>query len=112
MPYLVVVRGPDRGRVFEIVGKEVWIGRAFDCEVQILDPGVSRRQCRILREGQRLWLEDRGPVNPTRVDGRVVGRARLRHGARIAVGSTEIVLRARRPHRAERGAEGGEDGGR
>lgn len=59
MPYLVITQGPDKGRVFELVGREVWIGRSFGCGIHLLDSTVSRRQCRIVREGRRHWLVER-----------------------------------------------------
>jgi len=103
MPYLTIVRGPETGRVFEILGQEIWIGRSLECDIHLLDPTVSRRHCRLVREGRRLWLIEWGPANPVRIDGRIVGRCRLRSGARILLGAMELRFTSSHPLR--RGGE-------
>jgi predicted component of type VI protein secretion system len=47
----------------------VVIGRSRECDVQLEEPAVSRRHCRLLVEGDRVLVEDLGSRHGTRVDG-------------------------------------------
>jgi CheY-like chemotaxis protein len=51
------------------------IGRQADCAVRLADPLVSRRHCSLtLREG-RVWIEDLGSRNGTRLNGQPLEEA-------------------------------------
>ncbi len=51
------------------------IGRQTDCQVRLADPRVSRRHCSLtLREG-RVWVEDLGSSNGTRLNGQPLEEA-------------------------------------
>ena len=56
--HLAVVRGPGKltGMRFPLTGESVTLGRAQDCDLVLLDPGVSRRHAELLREGDRVVL--------------------------------------------------------
>jgi len=90
-PRLVVKVG---GREIERIDlrTELRIGRAEDNDLDLADPKVSRHHARITREGVTYVVEDLGSANGTRVNGvLLVGKHRLKHGERIAVGSAELV---------------------
>ena len=56
-------------------------------------PEVSRRHCRILREGENWFVEDLGSQRGTAVNGsRISGRTALRPGDQIQVGPVLLVL--------------------
>jgi HD-GYP domain-containing protein (c-di-GMP phosphodiesterase class II)/pSer/pThr/pTyr-binding forkhead associated (FHA) protein len=71
--------------------KPTVIGRASDCDLRLLDEGVSRRHCRLEPAGSGVQLIDLGSHNGTRVNGELKGSVKLRNGDLIALGN--CVLR-------------------
>ncbi len=69
------------------------VGRSRDCDVVLVDAGLSRRHAE-LRPGPDGWtVEDLGSTNGVRVNGAPVrGVQPLRSGDRVELGSTEIVF--------------------
>lgn len=69
------------------------IGRHPRCDVQVLDKGVSKVHCEIHRRDGQYWLQDRGSMNGTLLNGkRIAAEVRLGHGDRIQVGSAVGVF--------------------
>ena len=62
-------------------------------DVQLADPNVSRRHAEIRQEGATYWLVDLDSTNGLEVNGLRTKRARLDHGDKITIGSTEISFR-------------------
>jgi pSer/pThr/pTyr-binding forkhead associated (FHA) protein len=58
---------------------------------------VSKRHCRILLDGDRVWVEDLGSVNGICVNGQPVTRAALHDGDVLDVAGQEFEVRAPRP---------------
>jgi hypothetical protein len=76
----------------------VVIGRGTDADIQINDPGVSRRHAEIRLmpegpEGVRVVLVDLGSTNGTIVNGRRSAEAELTDGSTVRIGNTEMTLR-------------------
>jgi DNA-binding winged helix-turn-helix (wHTH) protein len=70
------------------------IGRDYDALIRIDSPKISRRHARLTIEEGRVWLEDLGSRNGTRLnDQQVGGKARLADGDRIGFGSFLLVFR-------------------
>jgi DNA-binding winged helix-turn-helix (wHTH) protein len=70
------------------------IGRDYEALVRIDSARISRRHARITVDGERVWLEDLGSRNGTRLNDQPVrGRAALADGDRIGFGSFLIVFR-------------------
>ncbi len=81
------------------------VGRGSEADLQINDPGVSRRHAEFLitassAAGQApgagpvsVEVHDMGSTNGIRVDGQKVARAALRDGSRVQVGHTSLTLR-------------------
>jgi len=63
------------------------IGRGDDCDLEVPDPGVSRKHCRIGWEGSNYFVEDLGSLNGTRVNGSLVKKHWLSHGDAISMGA-------------------------
>ena len=73
--------------------ENVIVGRAADVDLILSHPEVSRRHCRILREGGRWFVEDLGSQRGTAVNGsRISGRTALSPGDQIQVGPVLLVL--------------------
>ena len=68
------------------------IGRA-DCDIELNDPGVSRRHAVLRQVDDGLAIEDLGSKNGTFVnDRRIDGLERLRAGDRVRFGNTVWCL--------------------
>ena len=73
--------------------ENVILGRAAEVDFILSHPEVSRRHCRILREGESWFVEDLGSQRGTAVNGtRISGRTALREGDQIQVGPVLLVL--------------------
>lgn len=68
------------------------IGRGSEADVQVTDPGVSRRHA-MLRLRPSPNIVDLGSTNGMMVGGRLVEQADLTDGTVITLGSTRIVFR-------------------
>jgi len=83
---LTMVSGVEAGSVYRL-GSSTVIGRSQDCEVIVLDVGVSRRHAVILQQGETDYVvQDLGSRNGTTVRGRPVTKCRLADGDRIGLG--------------------------
>ncbi len=76
----------------------VVLGRGTDADIQINDPGVSRRhaEIRLMPEGPggiRVVLVDLGSTNGTLVNGRRTAEAELTDGSTVRIGNTTMTLR-------------------
>jgi diguanylate cyclase (GGDEF)-like protein len=88
---LVHIQGAELGRVRELKSLELLIGRGADAELWLSDDGVSRKHARLLREGDRYYLEDLGSANGTYVQGeKLKGRKLLDDGAQIQIGPSAV----------------------
>ena len=77
----------------DLFGDEVLIGRGSMCHVTLDDPMLSRRHSRIDLSGPEPAIEDLRSRNGTQLNGRAVdGRAQLKDGDRIRVGTQELVF--------------------
>ena len=86
--YLAVLEGPGRlgGSRFPLSGDVVKVGRQADCDVVLLDPGISRLHAELAREGERVLLRHRSQTNPTQRNGeRVETECALDHGDEITL---------------------------
>ena len=91
LAYLVVLAGVSAGEMFKLQYERTIIGRGPKVSVRLNDEGVSREHCQILREGERVILEDLGSTNGTFCNGIRIDRRELTDGDKIMVGSTTIL---------------------
>ncbi len=89
---LVVIAGPDQGRVFDLrSGLEVRIGRAVDNDVVLTDIAVSRKHLALGWDGGAWVVHDNGSGNGTLINDRLEdGRCQLHHADRIEIGNTVL----------------------
>jgi hypothetical protein len=84
---LVMQKGPNPGKIFELVQDEIIIGRDISNRIVINDPEVSRRHTRLIAQSGGYVVEDMGSTNGTFVDGqRLTGPQILRPGQIIMLG--------------------------
>lgn len=100
-PRLLVSTREDEGRpdaagreqAYELATPVTVLGRGTDCDLRLVDPGVSRHHAELRFEGEQVVLEDLGSTNGTVVDGQPAGRVVLRDGTRIELGRTILTFR-------------------
>lgn len=70
-PRVVVVDGPDRGRVLRVeqAGRPYIIGRAKDTDLVLDDADVSRRHVAVTRRGDQFSVQDLGSRTGALLDG-------------------------------------------
>ena len=88
---------PAAGRYLEaddtlvpIMGTVTRLGRSLSADVEIDDPGVSRRHALIVRQDGQTYLLDDGSRNGTWHNGIRVDRAVLRDGDTIDLGVARL----------------------
>ena len=89
---LVMFRSDGERRSFSMARDMTVIGRREDCDLRIPLGEVSRKHCRIVRDGDTLKLEDLGSSNGTFLNGQRVQEAMLSPGDTIQVGPVVFVL--------------------
>jgi hypothetical protein len=91
---LLVVRedgGP--GREIHLEAESAVIGRMAGSDIEIGDPGASRRHAEIRRQGQGFVVADLGSTNGTLVNGSEITEHTLQDGDRITIGRTTLEFR-------------------
>jgi hypothetical protein len=89
----VVTLAVNNGDRLEVTKRRTLIGRSKECDVQIDDPSASRRHAELRQEGTAYWIVDLDSTNGLEVNGLRTQRAKLDHGDKITIGSTEISFR-------------------
>jgi pSer/pThr/pTyr-binding forkhead associated (FHA) protein len=89
---LVMFRGDGERRSFSIVRDVTVIGRREDCDFRIPLGEISRKHCRLIKDGESLRAEDLGSSNGTYVNGARVQEAELSPGDTLKVGSVVFVV--------------------
>ena len=87
MPKLTVTEGPSRGKTFDLDEDVLFLGRSSKCDVQILDPNVSRIHAKIFKIVSAFFIEDLKSSNGTFVNGEF-----LKPGDGCQVGPEDIIL--------------------
>ncbi len=88
--YLIVIAGSNVGEMHK-VGREVTLGRSGNADIRLIDDGVSRLHCRIVRYGDVLRVEDLKSRNGTYCNGQQITSRDLNDGDKIQVGRTTIL---------------------
>jgi pSer/pThr/pTyr-binding forkhead associated (FHA) protein len=89
---LVMFRSGGERRSFSVTRDVTVIGRREDCDLRIPVGEVSRKHCRILRDGDTLRIEDLGSSNGTYHNGQRVQNAELSPGDSLQVGPVVFVV--------------------
>ncbi len=86
MPSIVILKAGE-SMTHDLSRDETVIGRHPECHIQIDSNMVSRKHCRLLRDGNRFLVDDMGSGNGTTVNGvRIVSPTLLAHDDRIKLG--------------------------
>jgi signal transduction histidine kinase len=95
VPRLIVIRGADEGKQFDLTGPLLGAGRDASNQVRLYDTEVSRRHAefRQLADG-RYAIFDVGSANGTFVNNAPVKEAPLQSGDQVQIGQTVFVYSA------------------
>lgn len=97
MPRLIVIKGPDEGKQFELTDKVLGVGRDKSNPICLHDTEVSRRHAEFRpAEGNGYRLLDIGSANGTFVNNLLLREKLLQPGDHIQVGQTILVFSAGR----------------
>src|SRR5947207_9588772 len=93
VPRLIVIRGVDEGKQFELTDPVVGVGRDAANPVHLHDTEVSRRHAEFRRDadGPGYRLVDKGSANGLFVNGRPTRAADLQPGDHVQIGQTVLV---------------------
>lgn len=94
MARLIVIKGTDEGKQFELGPGVLGIGRDATSTARLHDTEVSRRHAEIRPAAGGFSLHDVGSANGTFVNGQPVQDAALHSGDQIQVGQTMLVYSA------------------
>ncbi len=93
MAKLIVKKGEEAVEEFLLGGEGAGIGRGEGNEILLSDRSVSRRHARIIREGERWFLEDLGSSNGTFIEGRKIKKEELISGTEFRIGKFSISFK-------------------
>jgi DNA-binding NtrC family response regulator len=96
---LLVTRGRDAGARFTSAQERSVVGTHGVADFVLHDDTVSRFHCELSVENHRVVIKDLGSRNRTLVNGLEIEVARLRTGATLTLGRTDLALELR-PDRA------------
>ncbi len=84
---LVMVAGPNPGKIFELDQNSLFIGRDTNCHIVINDPETSRKHARLWLQSGAYMIEDLGSTNGTYINSlRLIGPHLLKHRETITLG--------------------------
>lgn len=94
MPYFLSYQDHGAPQRVEVGEAEYVIGRAPDCNLVLVQAGISRNHCRIVQDGDDYSLEDLNSKNGTRVNGIYVKTVRLGNGDVIQIGEYRLEFQS------------------
>ena len=88
--FLEVTRKGGEVVLFPITKKTVTIGRDPACDLQLVDPYVSRKHCQVVFRGDHFTVIDLGSLNKTVVKGKRFIQKNLMPGNELNLGETRL----------------------
>ena len=77
---------------YELQTPVTLLGRGTDCDLRLVDPGVSRHHAELRVENGQVVLVDLSSTNGTFVNGQPVRRVALTDGTHVSLGRTTLVF--------------------
>lgn len=84
--------GVEAGSTFELQAHVTLLGRGTDCDLRMVDPGVSRHHCELRVEDGQVVLADLGSTNGTLVNGQPMRHVVLTDGTSVTLGRTTLIF--------------------
>jgi Protein of unknown function (DUF3662)/Inner membrane component of T3SS, cytoplasmic domain len=95
--------GLEAGSTYDLQTPVTLLGRGTDCDLRLVDPGVSRHHAELRVEDDQVVLVDLGSTNGTLVNGQPVRRVTLTDGTNVTLGRTSLVFRQDTDYRQDTG---------
>lgn len=89
---LLVIRGVEQGKRFELDGTEVSIGRGVRNQIRVLDTEMSRQHAMLTYADGAFILTDRNSSNGTFLNGVQIASHRLTNGDQLQIGRTTLLF--------------------
>lgn len=89
---IVISSGKNRGEIYELSDREIFVGRESSCRIRLNDASISRRHCRLEKRGERFFVNDLESLNGTFVNDRAANETVLETGDRISVGDFVLTF--------------------
>ncbi len=89
---LVMFKSDGERRSFSLPRDITVIGRREDCDLRIPLGDVSRKHCRLIKEGEELRIEDLGSSNGTFLNGMRIQEATLQAGDQVQIGPVGFII--------------------
>lgn len=90
--FIKVTGGPQGGKIYNLVGESVRIGRGPANDIIIDDPNLSRNHAIFIVTGSRCVVKDLKSRNGIYVNSKRVAESELKHQDFIQLGDTEAVF--------------------
>ncbi len=94
MPRLIVIKGADEGKQFDLTGPLLAIGRDGSNQVRLHDTEISRRHAELRQVEGGYQLLDVGSANGTFVNNQAIKSVSLQSGDHIRIGQSILVYSA------------------
>ena len=93
MPKLVCLSGMNKGEEYELSPGENMIGRSEKNDICVFDKKASRHHCKVIVEGDSLFVEDLNSTNGLRLNNNfITGKKNLKVGDHIRLGQTVFLV--------------------
>jgi hypothetical protein len=92
MPFLICLKGADKGEDWELPGIDIEIGRSPNNHVVVHDPKASRVHCKLVMGESSVKLVDLKSRNGTKVEGKPITEQVLHFDQFFHVGDTLFIL--------------------
>jgi signal transduction histidine kinase/pSer/pThr/pTyr-binding forkhead associated (FHA) protein len=92
VPRLILIKGADEGKQFELTQPVHTVGRDSTSSLRLVDTEVSRRHAEFRFVGGAWHVVDMGSANGTFVNGQAVKDAPLQPGDHVQIGQTVLVF--------------------
>ncbi len=83
---LKIISEKGKGKIFDLDGERISVGRGAENEIVLNDASVSRRHCLFEKRGEAYFVTDLGSLNGTSVNKVDADQTRLSNGDKINVG--------------------------
>ncbi|TAK10110.1 MAG: FHA domain-containing protein [Candidatus Manganitrophaceae bacterium] len=94
---IMIVAGPDQGKVFPFSEGVLRIGRAGRNDVVLSDPSVSSLHLEIEATPSTIQVRDLGSTNGTRINGQRIQSSIAEIGSEIQIGQTRLKIQPEEP---------------
>lgn len=94
MPRLIVIKGADEGKQFDLVEGVLGVGRDAGNKIRLHDTEASRRHAEFRHKGGDVQLVDIGSANGTFINNQQIKEALLHTGDQIRIGQSVLIYSA------------------